>query len=358
MRGERDVGPAWPNRAFPRALIVLAFVVWASAVATGADKTDVITLVNGDRITGEIVDLERGRLEFKTDNEGTIYVEWEKVVRVEAVRQFEVETSDLRRFIGTLGRPDDQSVLTVVGDQVVTLPIPEVTRITPIGASFWRKLDGSVDAGFTYTRSSGVAQATLNSETEYRRPAFLFDLTASATLTYQEDQDDRRSSQAAIDFSYERYAGRRWYLAGGGRVETNESLGLELRTQATGLVGLRLVNTNRAQFQTGAGLVGNNEKGVDTDSTQNIEGLLGLKGSYYSYDRPKTNFDVSLQYYPSLSSWGRQRVQFDTSISRELLGDFTVGLNAYDTFDSDPPNPDAAHNDVGIVASIGWSYGR
>ena len=44
----------------------------------------------------------------------------------------------------------------------------------PIGASFWAKLDGSVDAGFTYTRSSGIAQTTLNSDTVFRRPAFRF----------------------------------------------------------------------------------------------------------------------------------------------------------------------------------------
>ena len=33
------------------------------------------------------------------------------------------------------------------------------------------QLDGSVDAGFNYTRSSGIAQTTLNSNTVYRRPA-------------------------------------------------------------------------------------------------------------------------------------------------------------------------------------------
>ena len=48
----------------------------------------------------------------------------------------------------------------------------EVVLITPIGRSFWSKLDGSIDAGFSYTKSSGVAQLNLDSETVYRRPAF------------------------------------------------------------------------------------------------------------------------------------------------------------------------------------------
>ena len=48
--------------------------------------------------------------------------------------------------------------------------MPEVTSITPIGRSFGRQLDGSFDAGFTYTQSSGVGQMTMNSATIYRRP--------------------------------------------------------------------------------------------------------------------------------------------------------------------------------------------
>jgi hypothetical protein len=33
-------------------------------------------------------------------------------------------------------------------------------------------------------------------------------------------------------------------------------------------------------------------------------------------------------------------------------------LNGFDTFDSQPPVAGAAHNDIGVTASIGWSFGR
>jgi hypothetical protein len=66
--------------------------------------------------------------------------------------------------------------------------------------------------------------------------------------------------------------------------------------------------------------------------------------------------DFSLQYYPSLSNIGRQRLQLDSAFKRELVKDFFVSLNLYDTYDSRPPNPSADRNDVGIVVSLGWSY--
>jgi hypothetical protein len=51
-----------------------------------------------------------------------------------------------------------------------------------------------------------------------------------------------------------------------------------------------------------------------------------------------------------------QRLQFDAGARREILKDLFLALSIYDTFDSKPPNPDAARNDVGIVMSVGWSY--
>ena len=107
------------------------------------------------------------------------------------MRQFEVETSDGRRLLGSLGTTAARVLVIVGSDGDVSLPMPEVTRITAIGASFWAKVEGSVDAGFTYTQSSEIAQATLNADSVYRRPAFLFRLTSSATLTKSSDEDER-----------------------------------------------------------------------------------------------------------------------------------------------------------------------
>jgi len=326
-----------------------------SASASGQGRTDVITLTNGDRITCEVLRLERGRLEIKTDNAGTIDVEWDNIASVTATREFEVATSDGRRFLGSLSATVVQRIVITNQGTAMTLDMPEITSMVPIGSSFWKKLDGSMDAGFNYTRSSGIAQTTVNTDTLFRRPAFAFRLTASATLTRQ-TEDDKRDDQAALELSYARYRGRRWFVSGAGRLESNESLGLVLRSLIGAAVGVRLVNTNRAQLELAGGLAGNQEQGVDTESTRNLEGQFSLRWSYYTYDRPKTNLDVGLQYYPSLSTWGRQRVQVNSAIRREMWKNFFVGVNGYYTLDTAPPNPTAAQNDLGLAMSLGWSY--
>jgi len=334
--------------------IVLTLGISASAAAQG--RTDVVTLANGDRITGEVIGLERGRLEFKTDDAGTLYLEWDKLVSLVAARYVEVVTHLGIRHFGTLGPAPPRSIAVVAGaTPLLSLAMPEVTMIRPLGRSFWSRLDGSFDAGFSYTRSSGVAQLNVNTDTSFRRPASQVRLTASVTMTRKDDEDDR-DDRGTVEMSYLKYPWQEWFITGAARFDNNESLGLELRSQAGFAIGPRLVNSNRAQVATGAGLVVNDERGVDVEPTQNIEALLVFSGSYYTYDRPKTNLDLNLQYYPSLSDPGRQRLQLDAGIKRELWKDFFVSLSLYNTYDSRPPNPAADTNDVGLVMSLGWSY--
>jgi hypothetical protein len=343
-----------PRSVLARTVLVLGLVLGLRATVQ-AQRTDVVTIRNGDRITGEVMRLERGRLQFKTDDAGTLNLEWDKLISVVAGRVFEVLTGDGRRFLGTLGPAPAREIDVVTPQGRTTLPMLEVTVINPIGESFWRKLDGSIDLGFSYTRSSGIAQLNLNSDTIHRKPASSTRLTASFTQT-QTDDSEGGDDRGSIELSHLRYPWKRWFYTGLARFESNESLGLELRSLVGGAVGPRLISSNRAQMAVGAGVVVNDERGVDGDSTQNVEALFAFRASYFTYDRPKTNVDVSVTYYPSLSNVGRHRLQLDSAFRRELWKDFFLAINLFDTFDSRPPTPDADRNDVGVVLSIGWTY--
>lgn len=339
-----------------RGLAALALVLLMCAPAY-AQKTDVITLANGDRITGEITNMSRGRLELKTDDVGTINIEWDNIVHISSPRLFEVETTDGLRRLGTITMAGERTIAIKDVDGLTTVRIPEITRVTPIGASFWSRLEGSLDAGFSFTRSSDIAQVNLNGDVQFRRPESVVRLSGSATITAQgDDEDSGQDDRGATELSYSRYRGRHWFVLGATRFETNESLGLVLRSQAGGAIGRRLKNTNKSQMEVAGGVAGNDEQGVDTESTRNFEGMLLFHSSFYSYDGPKTQVDLTVQYYPSLSNWGRQRIQLDTSLRRDIWKDLNAAFNFFFTFDSEPPNPDAARSDLGLTFSLGWTF--
>lgn len=68
--------------------------------AHARDKTDIVYLANGDRVTGEIIQLEHGKLRMSTDSMGTISIEWDNISRVESDFQFQFERADGTRITG------------------------------------------------------------------------------------------------------------------------------------------------------------------------------------------------------------------------------------------------------------------
>jgi hypothetical protein len=329
-------------------------LVAAAALPAWAQKTDVVTLLNGDRFTCEVKLLDRGRLEVSTDNLGTVYAEWDKIASVVAARTFQVETTDGLLLIGQLSSPSPGTMDIITLEGTVAVQMHTVVYIAPIGRSFWSKLDGSLDLGVSYTQSSGVAQVSLSSSVTFRRPNLQMTLSGSSYLTHQETADD--TSRQTLQFASSRaFKGNSlWLLMGG--FESNEELGYALRSSAGAGLGHYLVRSNRAIFAVGGGLSVNKEIPVDGEGVENLDAFISMRQSYFTYDYPKTNMTTSLDVFPSLSQWGRLRLEFNGSFKREIVHDFTVGLTIYDSYDSKPPTVESRKNDVGLSLTAGWTF--
>jgi len=342
----------WAQR-FVRTAFVTVLLAGLAAPAT-AQKTDVVTLVNGDTLTCEIKLLDRGRLQVSTDHLGTVYIEWDKVVSVTAGRTFRVETATGLRLLGPLATTTAGHLDVVQETGTVQVDGPEVVYIAPIGRSFWSQLDGGLNLGLSYTQSSGIAQLSFGANALYRRPSLQLTATASSYLTAESNGDD--TSRHSLELGGARYFGRRslWLLQGG--FMRNQELGYDLRATVSAGVGHFLARSNRGNLAVGGGLSTSREVPVDGDSRQQLDALLVARQSYFRYDTPKTDISTSLYVYPGLSEWGRVRLELDSRISRELVKDFTVGFSIYDSYDSRPPSEGARKNDVGLSLTVGWTF--
>jgi hypothetical protein len=96
-------------------LLAASLAAALSPFPAAAAKTDVIVMKNGDRLTGEVRKLERGYLTYKTDDMGTLSVEWDKVARVTARTEFEVDDLQGGIYFGTLQPGPEDGQLTVAG---------------------------------------------------------------------------------------------------------------------------------------------------------------------------------------------------------------------------------------------------
>lgn len=332
-----------------------ALLVAGAGTPVLAAKTDVVVLRNGDTLTGEVRELSRGRLSFKTDDIGTIDIEWDKIGSVNADATFEVGDIDGRQFFGALRpglRPGEVRVVSPVGDW--SLDLLRVVVIQRLGATFWKRLDGSIDAGISYTSSSELLKLDLSARIVMTRRAHEASLDAESTMTRQTDVEDTRRNNLTL--GYQRRYANRWVALAQAQVEQNRELGFDLRGAVAAGGGRYLLQGRRHQLLSGLGLSVNREKPLDGETSTNAEAVLVLTYDLFSYDFPKVDIYADLAGFASLSDWGRTRLELDVRVKRELVKDFSVSFRVYESYDSRPPTEGSDRNDYGASFGFGLTF--
>jgi hypothetical protein len=324
-------------------------------VPVRAAKTDLVVMQNGDRVTCEVQELYRGRLRVKTDDMGTLDVTWNRVRELTANRLFEVEDNRGRLFYGSLRPAPEAGKMEVVGLAGTTaLEMLFVVRIQPIKSGFWRRLDGSIDIGAAYTSSSRLTELSVDAAITFRRPTFQAKLTADSLVKRQPDVAD--TSRSSMTLGYTRFRGNRQVFIGQLRVEQNRELGFDIRGGVLGGWGRYLARSQKNEILGLVGLNVNREVPVDGEQRDNLEMAFALNWASFAYHYPKTDVEVGLIGFGSLSEWGRWRFDLDARVRRELFRDFDVSLKGYETFDSRPPTEGASRNDWGVSLGIGYTF--
>jgi hypothetical protein len=338
--------------------VFLALVALATAClpasASARAKTDLVFLKNGDRVTGEIKQLNRGILQLKTNDIGTLSVEWEDVDSLNSVYQFRIEDAVGGKYFGSIFLHHSGLLEVIHEGTSETTRALNVVEITPLEASFWQRLDGSISLGFSYTKASTVGQLNSDFNVRYRTPLRQVILDASNIATSQEGQDTKHREDLSL--TYNRLFTGRWFATVAAGAQTNDELGLDLRVLVAPGAGLDLIQSNHNTMTATAGLSGNREWSANGDGIYNLEAFVGLEQSTFRYDYPKTDITIDATAFPSLNTPGRFRTEIDISASREVVKDLTVVLTFYHSYDSDPLDPDAQKTDYGIVSSLGWTF--
>ena len=326
-----------------------------TASSAWAAKTDVVVLRNGDRLTGEVKQLDRGSLSLKTDDIGTIAIEWDKVVSVTASASFEVEDLEGHQYVGSLTAgpsPGELGIVMAEGPRSVALA--RVVRIYRLGATLWQRLDGSLDAGVSYTSSSELLKIDLAARVILTRRANRFGIDGSSTITQQPDVEDTRRNNLTL--SYGRRYPNRWVGFAQAQVEQNRELGFDLRGSFSAGGGRYLVQDRRQDLLAAMGLRVNRETPLEGEANTNLEAAATLVLDRFSYDFPTMDVYATLSGFASLTDWGRVRMELDARWKRELLKDFALSVRGYESYDSRPVTEGAQRNDYGITFGLAWTF--
>lgn len=322
-----------------------------------AAKTDVVTLVNGDRITGEVKEVAYGQLKFSTDDMGTLYIEWSKVATLTTTRTLQLELADGRRVVGRdAARGATPGTVRLRSDDAaaVEMSLASIVRVAPLEDGAWpQRLDGSLSVGYSFTQAQNIQVFNLGASVGSRDQRQQWRVSLDSQLASR--SDGPTSQRAALVGTRERFLADRWYREGTVSFTRNQELGLDLRSLVGVGVGRYLVQLADTEWRAGAGIAATAEQLIDGSSRESVELQLGTTFNIYRFDSPQVNLAASLMVLPSLSESGRVRGEATIRLRREMVKDLFLDLSLYDSYDNRAV-AGAPSNDWGMSTSLGYSF--
>jgi len=259
---------------------LIAFILVSSLMSRVAwsydrDKSDVITLRNGDKISGDIITLNHGILTLKTDNIGTVNIEWPAVRAISSKFAFAVERMGGMTYYGVITTSADGTALVVTTEaQSATIPFTDLERISQYSPRFWERITGNLALGFSYTKSSDISVGSVNFNANYRSTAVDSSLSFSSNTTRSRDNDETDRDVLAATVIFLQQSRNFWSLLGS--LERDKALGIDARLVGGAGLGRRLVQSTYSEITGTVGLVATEEWVTgDEPARSNAEGLIG-----------------------------------------------------------------------------------
>jgi hypothetical protein len=320
-----------------------------SVFSVFAQKTDWVFLKKDNQILCEIKQLEFGKLRVKGYEMGTVRIEWDAVDSLWSDKDFMIKLED-----GTIieSRLDESWYANY------NHPWEEIIEITLLEDQFLNRIEGEVDIGFNYNKSSNIFQLNVSSDLSYHNFKNSTTLFINNLTTLDRDDDEKdRTKKKDIDLVDDYFLPNNYLIRGIVGFEQNTELGINGRLYSAVGLGKELLHSQQSWLLFGLGARANREWSTDEiNKGYSAEGVFLIEFKRFSFDFPEIDIETNLTFLPSLSDWGRIRTDMDVKAKIELIDDFFFSLKFYYSLDNNPIDETAEKSDWGLTTSVGYKF--
>jgi len=344
-------------------LTTLSLAVLLTVPLLARDKTDVLIMMNGDRMTGEVKGLDGGVLYVSFDYiDGTSPVDWKKVARLESKQLFVVKTEDGSVYTGILRTPETAGgrpvkIQVLMAEQEVAINQSQIVRMIATSDKFWQRFSGEISFGTIYSKGDQSTEYSLGSQTAYIRERW------SAQARFDSSLSSSTGVNASTRNSLNLLAlhllpWNKWFYSGVGGLLQSSEQGITRQSTLGGGIGRYLKNTDRASIFVLAGAAWqrtNYEQSTVPVSQQNMAAaLIYTEARLFKFS--KTNLNVTAALLPAVSDPGRVRFNTDVSYYIKLVSNLKWNVSFYGNWDTRPP-PGFSGSDYGTSSGLSWTFG-
>lgn len=321
---------------------------------------DVLEFYNGDKLTGKIKQIQRGELTVSPDKQDDdAVVKLRDLAYIVARRKmYIIETVRNQRFYGVLDKGILPGFVRIIqAHDSLEISILDLDYIENMDSNFWRRLDGSVSLGFSYSRSSNIGRLNESHSMTYSTKHWVFG--TSGDLMYTMDQDFKGLEKADLALQGYREFWQKWFVVSIVQFQRSTELGLSARFQAVEAAGPVLIKSRKQDLRIATGLSTQREAAIDSAGTGgNVSLEVPLRGSYYLFrlGTPELKLEADNTIFFGISEGGRIRSDQNVTLYWKIITHLNVNVTLYANYDSRPPVSGAQKIDFGTVFSVGYSW--
>lgn len=327
---------------------LVAAILFSLVAQVGAGE---ITLKNGDRLTGKILEESEESIVIETEYAGKV------TIARSYIEKLVVDTLDTKSASETT--PAESKPAPVKPAAAITAPAtgPAQTR-SGIGnrlGGFTAGWDGSANVGFSYTsgNSNNITMSTSIRAAKVRPTDGLIIYVRSL---WNSNHRSNSTTQNAYwgGARYDRTIDNRIFGFVSYDFERDRPKRLTFRSVAGGGVGHRTIRNDRTQLEF---LVGGawNRTWRDDGDTNTPEGLAGLTFKHKFNDKLK--LQNSLTFFQNITDLHKYRSLFDSTLSVDLTPRIGFVFSVGDRFNNDPIGA-SQKNDFLFTTGLKWNFGK
>jgi putative salt-induced outer membrane protein YdiY len=357
-----------------RCVVKLSLIsLLAFACLAGTGYADVVTLKNGDRLTGTLVTIKGGTLELKSDILGSLTIPMASVATYTVDKPVALIIKGKEPVRGTLELAPSGDWQVKANGQTQTVAAANVETIMPAetyqslvvaAPKPWQAWKGAISLGESIqhgNQSTNTFTTTVNAVRErpeapifQRHTRTNFDFITLLSHASEINSDNSVTSHTLSANLREDYLfAPSLFVFGLAQLDHISTEALYLRQTYGGGFGKDFIKNPKTTFSVIGGLTAQHQKFFSGDRDETLDGLVGEKlGEQFT---KRIRFDQNLNFYPNFTHGGEYR--FDTSaiLSVKLFNRFAFTASAIDLYLSDAP-ANSQKNNVTLAVGLGYTF--
>jgi len=341
-----------------RIFLYLQVVVLMLSISSATSRADEVLFLNGDRLTGKLLNISDIKVSFKPELMGGIRFDISKVERITTDKPVKINFDDATSIITkTISFHENEVLITEIETEgVVTVPPEEVFSARDAEAGRLANWSGSISGGFTKTDNdedtttySGILQL------QRRSPKHRLRMRGVFFIEEEKNSETRKTETTEENFNadsrYDYFFTKKWFLANGGSYRRDIINDLKYRVIAGSGLGYQWLDTARHELDIVGGFVHTWEEYTEEKDTF-FSYMAALNFDTKLWDRLTANLDLT--FMPKIDEPSDYLIRGFGGLKLMATDSFFVKFDTIFEYNSKVKTADST--DTKFILGIGWDF--